>query len=220
MDTRGRSCIDMLVRSIARVGYTWNSCFEHCIRYGNGETQPTERRCQVMLYLQLFLTFFKIGLFGFGGGYAIAALIQNEVVDVNGWITVADFTDIMAISQATPGPIAINCATYVGYAATGTIWGSALATLAVTLPSVILVGIVSVFFLKFKQNKYVTYAFSGLKPLVVGLLASAAIMLCNPENFIDMYSYVIFGVVAVASVLKVNPIMLLCLSGIAGVLIY
>ena len=173
-----------------------------------------------MLYLQLFLTFFKIGLFGFGGGYAIAALIQNEVVDVNGWITVADFTDIMAISQATPGPIAINCATYVGYAATGTIWGSALATLAVTLPSVILVGIVSVFFLKFKQNKYVTYAFSGLKPLVVGLLASAAIMLCNPENFIDMYSYVIFGVVAVASVLKVNPIMLRCLSGIAGVLIY
>ncbi len=173
-----------------------------------------------MLYLQLFLTFFKIGLFGFGGGYAIAALIQNEVVDVNGWITVADFTDIMAISQATPGPIAINCATYVGYAATGTIWGSALATLAVTLPSVILVGIVSVFFLKFKQNKYVTYAFSGLKPLVVGLLASAAIMLCNPENFIDLYSYIIFAVVAVASVLKVNPIMLLCLSGIAGVLIY
>ncbi|MDY6427016.1 MAG: chromate transporter, partial [Bacteroidales bacterium] len=92
--------------------------------------------------------------------------------------------------------------------------------LAVTLPSVILVGIVSVFFLKFKQNKYVTYAFSGLKPLVVGLLASAAIMLCNPENFIDVYSYIIFGVVAVASVLKVNPIMLLCLSGIAGVLIY
>ncbi len=134
-----------------------------------------------MLYLQLFLTFFKIGLFGFGGGYAIAALIQNEVVDVNGWITVADFTDIMAISQATPGPIAINCATYVGYAATGTIWGSALTTFAVTLPSVILVGIVSMFFLKFKQNKYVTYAFSGLKPLVVGLLASAAIMLCNPQ---------------------------------------
>ena len=146
-----------------------------------------------MLYLQLFLTFFKIGLFGFGGGYAIAALIQNEVVDVNGWITVADFTDIMAISQATPGPIAINCATYVGYAATGTIWGSALATLAVTLPSVILVGLVSVFFLKFKQNKYVTYAFSGLKPLVVGLLASAAIMLCNPENFIDVYSYIILA---------------------------
>lgn len=173
-----------------------------------------------MLYLQIFLTFFKIGLFGFGGGYAIAALIQDEVVNVHNWISVSDFTDIMAISQATPGPIAINCATYVGYTASGSIWGSALATFAVTLPSIILVGLVSVFYLKFKQNKYVTYAFTGLKPLVVGLLASAAIVLCNGENFIDMYSYLIFAVVAVASVLKVNPIMLLCLSGIAGVLIY
>lgn len=172
------------------------------------------------LYLQLFLTFFKIGLFGFGGGYAIVALIQDEVVEVHNWITVADFTDIMAISQATPGPIAINCATYVGYAATSSIWGAVLATFAVILPSIILVGLISLFYSKFKNNKYVEYAFSGLKPLVVGLLASAAIMLCNDENFIDLYSYIIFGVTAIASVLKVNPIMLLCLSGIVGILIY
>lgn len=173
-----------------------------------------------MLYLQLFLTFFKIGLFGFGGGYAIAALIQNEVVNVHGWLTVAQFTDIMAISQATPGPIAINCATYVGYTATNSILGSALATLAVILPSVIIVGLVSIFFSKFKQNKYVTYAFKGLKPLVVGLLASAAIVLCNTENFIDIYSYIIFGIVAILSIYKVNPIMLLCAAGIAGVILY
>ena len=173
-----------------------------------------------MLYLQLFITFFKIGLFGFGGGYAIAALIQDEVVNVNHWLTVADFTDIMAISQATPGPIAINCATYVGYTATGSALGSALATFAVILPSIIIVGLISVYFVKFKQNKYVSYAISGLKPLVVGLLASAAILLCTKENFIDVYSYIIFAVVAALSIMKVNPILLLCMAGIAGVIIY
>lgn len=173
-----------------------------------------------MLYLQLFITFFKIGLFGFGGGYAIAALIQDEVVNVNHWLTVADFTDIMAISQATPGPIAINCATYVGYTATGSALGSALATFAVILPSIIIVGLISVYFVKFKQNKYVNYAISGLKPLVVGLLASAAILLCTKENFIDVYSYIIFAVVAALSIMKVNPILLLCMAGIAGVIIY
>lgn len=173
-----------------------------------------------MLYLQLFLTFFKIGLFGFGGGYAIAALIQDEVVNVNHWLSVAQFTDIMAISQATPGPIAINCATYVGYSATGSILGSALATFAVILPSIIIVGLISVFYVKFKQNKYVESAITGLKPLLIGLLASAAILLCTKENFIDIYSYIIFGITAVASVMKANPIILLCLSGIVGILIY
>lgn len=173
-----------------------------------------------MLYLQLFLTFFKIGLFGFGGGYAIAALIQDEVVNVNHWLSVAQFTDIMAISQATPGPIAINCATYVGYTATGSILGSALATFAVILPSIIIVGLISVFYVKFKQNKYVESAMTGLKPLVVGLLASAAILLCTKENFIDIYSYIIFAVVAALSIMKVNPILLLCVAGIVGIFIY
>lgn len=173
-----------------------------------------------MLYLQLFLTFFKIGLFGFGGGYAIAALIQDEVVNVNGWLSVADFTNIMAISQATPGPIAINCATYVGYSATGSILGSALATLAVILPSIIIVGIISVYFLKFRNNRIVGYAMSWLKPLVVGLLASAAALLCTTENFIDIYSYIIFAVVATLSILKINPILLLGLSAVAGLVIY
>lgn len=173
-----------------------------------------------MLYLQLFLTFFKIGLFGFGGGYAIAALIQDEVVNVNHWLSVAQFTDIMAISQATPGPIAINCATYVGYSATGSILGSALATFAVILPSIIIVGLISVFYVKFKQNKYVESAMTGLKPLVVGLLASAAILLCTKENFIDIYSYIIFAVVAALSIMKVNPILLLCVAGIVGIFIY
>ena len=88
----------------------------------------------ILLYLNLFWSFFKIGLFGFGGGYAIVSLIQHEVVDIQGWLTMADFTNIMAISQITPGPIAINCATYVGYSATQSVLGSAIATIAVSLP--------------------------------------------------------------------------------------
>jgi len=173
-----------------------------------------------MLYLILFWTFFKIGLFGFGGGYAIAALIQHEVVDVNAWLTITDFTNIMAISQITPGPIAINCATYVGYSATQSIIGSLIATIAVCLPSLIIMGTICKFLIKFKNNKYVSYAMSGLKPIVLGLLASAALLLANAENFIDVYSYIIFGIVAIASLFKVNPIMLLVLSGIAGFYIY
>ena len=91
--------------------------------------------------LSLFWSFFKIGLFGFGGGYAILALIENEVVDIHGWMTTTEFTDIVAISQATPGPIVINCATYVGYTATNSILGSAIATFAVCLPALILANL-------------------------------------------------------------------------------
>lgn len=173
-----------------------------------------------MVLLQLFLTFFKIGLFGFGGGYAIAALIQNEVVSTHHWMTVGEFTNIMAISQATPGPIAINCATYVGYTVTQSVWGALLATLAVVLPSILLVGAVSICYSKFKHNRYTTYAMQGLKPLVIGLLASAAIMLCNTDNFIDLYSYLIFIIVATLSIFRVNPILLLGLAGTSGIIIY
>lgn len=172
------------------------------------------------LYLLLFWTFFKIGLFGFGGGYAIAALIQDEVVFKHGWLTVSEFTDIMAISQVTPGPIAINCATYVGYAATNSIWGSALATFASCLGPFILVCLVVVGLQKIKNNPYVEYAFQGIRPAVIGLIASAALLLANPENFIDVYSFVIFGIVAVATFFKANPIFMLVLSGIAGYFLY
>ena len=94
-----------------------------------------------MLYVELLYSFLKIGLFGFGGGYAMLSLIQSEIVDKHGWITNAEFTDIVAISQMTPGPIAINSATYVGYTATGSVWGSVLATVGVCLPSMIIMMI-------------------------------------------------------------------------------
>lgn len=172
------------------------------------------------LYLILFWTFFKIGLFGFGGGYAIAALIQDEVVYNHGWLTVSQFTDIMAISQVTPGPIAINCATYVGYTATGSILGAAIATIASCLGPFILVTLVLLGMQKIKNNPYVEYAFQGIRPAVIGLIASAALLLANGENFIDLYSFLIFGIVAAASLAKANPIFLLVLSGIAGYFLY
>lgn len=148
-----------------------------------------------MLYLQLFYTFFKIGLFGFGGGYAMLSMIQGEVVTRYGWLTSQEFTDIVAISQMTPGPIGINSATYVGFTATGSVWGSIIATLAVVLPSFILMLAISKFFLKYQKHPVVEAVFSGLRPAVVGLLASAALVLMNAENFSspkeDMYSFII-----------------------------
>lgn len=174
----------------------------------------------MMTFLALFWSFLKIGFFGFGGGYAILALIEHEVVDIHGWMTTAKFTDIVAISQATPGPIAINCATYVGYTATDSILGSAIATFAVCLPSLILASLAARFIYKFRNNKYVEAAFNGLRPAVVGLILAAGITLMNSDNFTDYISIIIFSVVAIASYFKVNPIILLLLCGIAGYFIY
>ena len=173
-----------------------------------------------MTFLTLFWSFLKIGIFGFGGGYAILALIEHEVVDIHGWMTTAEFTNIVAISQATPGPIAINCATYVGYTATVSILGSAIATFAVCLPPLILASLAARFIYTFRDNKYVSAAFNGLRPAVVGLILAAGISLINQDNFTDYISVIIFAVVALATYFKANPIILLVLSGIAGYLIY
>lgn len=135
-----------------------------------------------MIYLQLFYTFFKIGLFGFGGGYAMLSMIQGEVVTRYDWVSTQEFTDIVAISQSTPGPIGINAATYVGFTATGSIWGSVIATFAVVLPSFILMLTISKFFLKYQKHPAVEAVFCGLRPAVVGLLASAALVLMNVET--------------------------------------
>lgn len=173
-----------------------------------------------MLYLQLFLTFFKIGVFGFGGGYAMISLIQTEVVTKHGWISGAQFADIIAISQVTPGPIAINSATYIGYTATGSVWGSALATLGVCAPSLVIMLVVSRFYLKMKNNPYVAQVTRTLRPVVIGLILAAALLLMTPDNFIDWKSYVIFGGTLIAAIRKVNPIVLIFLAGLVGWLIY
>ena len=182
-----------------------------------------------MIYLQLFYTFFKIGLFGFGGGYAMLSMIQGEVVTRNDWVSTQEFTDIVAISQSTPGPIGINAATYVGFTATGSIWGSVIATFAVVLPSFILMLTISKFFLKYQKHPAVEAVFSGLRPAVVGLLASAALVLMNVENFgsptDDTYTFVISIIIFLVAFIgtkkyHANPILMIIACGIAGLILY
>lgn len=174
-----------------------------------------------MIYLQLFLTYLKIGLFGFGGGYAMLSLIQSEVVEKHAWLTNGEFTDIIAVSQMTPGPIGINSATYIGYAVTGNVWGSAIATLAVCLPSFVIVLLVARAYAKFRENRYIEGVFSVLRPVVVGLIASAALVLMNKENFIDYKSIIIFAVAfTLTKFLKIHPILMIVLAGISGLFLY
>lgn len=182
-----------------------------------------------MIYLQLFYTFFKIGLFGFGGGYAMLSMIQGEVVTRYDWVSTQEFTDIVAISQSTPGPIGINAATYVGFTATGSIWGSVIATFAVVLPSFILMLTISKFSLKYQKHPAVEAVFSGLRPAVVGLLASAALVLMNVENFgsptDDTYTFVISIIIFLVAFIgtkkyHANPILMIIACGIAGLILY
>lgn len=148
------------------------------------------------------------------------SLIQHEIVEKHAWLTTQQFTDIVAISQMTPGPIGINSATYIGYSVTGSVWGSVAATVAVCLPSFILVLLISYFFVKCKDNKYIRAAMSGLLPMSVALIASAALLLMNKENFIDYKSILIFFAAFIATWKKVHPILLILLAGFAGFLLY
>ncbi|MBP3482917.1 MAG: chromate transporter [Alistipes sp.] len=177
-----------------------------------------------MILLQLFFSYLKIGFFGFGGGYAMLSLIQNEVVVRNGWLTGAEFADIVAVSQITPGPIAINSATYIGYAVAG-IWGSVVATFAVCLPAMTLMILITRFFLKLHDNKYLTGVITGMKPVVIGMILSAALLLMFPKsddeaNFIDAWSWIFFGGCLIGSYFKVNPILLIVMSAAAGIVKY
>lgn len=183
-----------------------------------------------MIFLQLFYTFFKIGLFGFGGGYAMISMIQGEVVTRHEWLSSNEFTDIIAISQMTPGPIGINSATYVGYSAVVNagyshavgILGSTIATVSVVLPSFILMVLISKFFLKYQKHPIIASVFEGLRPGVVGLLAAAALVLMNRENFGTynwqiLTSIILFAGTFIASYrYKVNPILLIVICGIIG----
>ncbi len=173
-----------------------------------------------MIYLQLFLSFLKIGFFGFGGGYAMLTLIESETVLGHAWLTAAQLTDIVAISQMTPGPIAINCATYVGYTVTGNVWGSALATFAVCLPALTLMMLIVTFYTRLRNNPYVKNIVRWLRPLTVGMIGAAALMLLTPETFTDWKSIVIFAVVAVATWFRADSIIMILLAAAAGIILY
>lgn len=187
-------------------------------------------------FILLFWTFLQIGLFGFGGGYAMLSMIQGEVVTHHHWMTMGQFTDIVAISQMTPGPIGINCATYVGYtslvnAGYAPIWGvlgSLVATFAVILPSLILMIIISRFLMAYRHHPRVEQVFSFLRPAVVGLLAAAALCLMTAENFSTprespwqfWVSVLLFLFAFISNrVYKLNPIRIILLCALAGIVL-
>ena len=174
--------------------------------------------------LQLVWSYLKIGFFGFGGGYAMLSLIHSEVVVRNEWLTNGEFSDIIAISQMTPGPIALNSATYIGYEVAGVL-GSVVATTAVCIPALTLMMLITRFFLKLHNNRYVQSVVLAMRPVVVGMIMSAALLLVFPHSddgrsFIDGWSWLIFALALLGSAKKINPILLIVVSGIAGVVIY
>lgn len=189
-----------------------------------------------MIFLDLFLTFTKIGTFNFGGGYAMLSLIHNETVVKNHWLTNAEFTDIVAISQSTPGPIGINCATYVGYTsvlhAGYSHWvaciGSFIASLSIMwLPFIIMI-LISRYLINHKDSKDVQNIFIGLRPAIIGLIAAAAVLLMNKENFgspVDSPYQFTISVLLFAfafyftKVRKTNPILVMLLCGLIGIFI-
>lgn len=199
-----------------------------------------------MIYLKLIWAYIKIGIFGFGGGYAMLSLVEHSVVDP-GWISETMFTDIVAISQMTPGPIGINSATYIGYVApgavdpaySGVLWGllgSVACTLAVVVPSFLLVLYSAHFIRRHSDSGAIKGIFSGLRPVVVGLIASAAILLMNDANFnprhvgreliiniiicIASFCLVFFPIPWRGKKVKLHPILVIVMAGLAGWIIY
>ena len=190
-----------------------------------------------MIFIELFYTFLKIGLFSFGGGYGMLSVIQGEVVTRHAWLTAAEFTDIVAISQMTPGPIGINSATYVGYTAvlntTGSaewaVVGSLVASFAVMLPSLVLMLVLSYCLIKYGKQRWVEVLFKALRPVVVGLIASAALLLMTEENFgsptgstLQFVVSVLIFVAAFAAMkfYKISPILILVIAGAFGAVFY
>ncbi len=189
-----------------------------------------------MIFLKLIWSYLKIGIFGFGGGYAMLALIEREIVG-QGWISQQIFTDIVAISQMTPGPIGINSATYIGYvvprnfdpAYGDVIWGivgSILCTIVVVIPSYLMVIHTSHFIARHKDSIAIKGIFAGIRPVCVGLIASAALLLMNHDNFgHDTFSITCSTIICLVSFVlvyftKLHPILVIVLAGIAGLIIY
>ncbi len=181
-----------------------------------------------MILLKLFFTFFKIGAFTFGGGYAMLPLIQSEVLS-NGWIQKDALINFIAVSESTPGPFAVNMATYIG-SEMGGFFGALFTTLGVVLPSFIIILIVARYFEKFKTNKIVKACMSGLKPAVIGLIGGALLSVAETVFFshgvtFDVFKtadlYVSLGIVIIMTFLafkKAHPIIIICLSAVIGII--
>lgn len=183
-----------------------------------------------MIYLKLFLSFFQIGLFSIGGGYAALPLIQNQIVEINGWLTLTEFVDIITIAEMTPGPIAINAATFVGMQTAG-IGGAIISTMGCITPSIIIVLTLAFIYYKYRNLYIIQGILKGLRPTVVALIASAGISILllsffgsseslNTEN-INIISVFIFLLgIFILRKFKLNPIYIIIGSGVIGLLIY
>ena len=182
-----------------------------------------------MIYLQLFLSFLQIGAFSFGGGYAAMPLIQNQVVDLHHWLSLSEFTDLVTISQMTPGPIAVNSATFVGIKIAG-IPGAIVATVGCILPACIIVTIIAWLYLKYRNMKSLQVVLSTLRPAVVSLIATAGLTIIISAifgelgisiNTIKIQMVVIFGIcMFLLMKWKMNPIFVMVLAGILNVIQY
>lgn len=181
-----------------------------------------------MIYFELLWTFLKIGAFTFGGGYAMLPLIEEQVL-LHGWLSAQEIVNFIAVSESTPGPFAINIATYVGSQVAGVL-GSACATLGVVLPSFVIILMVARFFVKFKDNRAVTGVMAGLKPAVIGLIGSAIVSMAatvflptgfNTSIFTSVTFYISLAIFALSAILaftKKHPILIICVSALLGII--
>ena len=169
--------------------------------------------------IELFLAFLKIGAFSFGGGYAMLPLIEREIVNNNNWMNSSEFIDIIGISQMTPGPIAINSATFVGYKINGVL-GSIFATLGVIFFSFILVSIATKYIIKFKNSELLKSALLGMRPALIGLIISAFLSLAK-DSYLDVKSVIIGAFILLLSLKsKIHPILIICIAAVCGILLY
>lgn len=171
------------------------------------------------MIMDIFITFFKIGLFSIGGGYSVLSLIQQETTVVKAWVSSSEFIDIVTISEIVPGAVSINLATHIGFEMSGVI-GAIVATIAVVIAPVIIMLIITKFFIKFQDNKYLEHAFLGLRYVTVGLITSVAITIAQ-TSLIDFSSILICLTAFIASYkFKVDPIFLILIAGIVGNILY
>ena len=171
------------------------------------------------ILIRLYLAFLKIGTFSFGGGYAMLPFMQKEIVENNAWISMSEFSDIIGISQMTPGPVAINSATFVGYKVGGII-GSAIATIGVVTTSFILVSIISKILNKFKESIVIRSMLAGMRPILIALIIYAFIDLAK-ESYVDYKSIIItiiIGIILLSK--KVHPILVIVIAAILGLIFY
>ncbi|PKM62940.1 MAG: chromate transporter [Firmicutes bacterium HGW-Firmicutes-21] len=184
-----------------------------------------------MIYLEIFWSFFQIGLFSIGGGLVTLPLIQNQVVNLHGWLTLDEFADVVTVSEMTPGPIAINAATFVG-ARVGGAAGAVIATFGFIFPSLIITSVIAYLYLKYNKFGYLKAILSGLRPAVVGLIASAGLSILILAFFrgggfpsdlsdINFFAVILFAVcLFILRKYKAHPILVLAVAGAAGGVFY